>query len=148
MTYELFQKGPMIYIPVLLISLAITLFAYAAFPVILAKTRKKTITKKKYNLLFYGINFLIMFVFIIVNGKSSGAPYIIWTGIFSSIGIRILRNRNVLDGFQTVAVEQNFLHEDVPDDIPRIRFCRKCGSNMLDGAKFCNKCGTEVIKED
>ena len=147
--YELFQQGPMVYIPVLLISLAVTLLAYAAFPIIFAKTRKKTIVKKKYNLLCYGINFLIMFVFIVLNGKSSGAPYIIWTGIFSSIGLRILRERKVLDGFQTVTVEQNYSHEDVPEDTaPRIRFCRRCGSELLDGAKFCNKCGTEVIKED
>ena len=145
--YELFQQGPMVYIPILLISLAITLLAYAAIPIILAKTRKKTITKKKYNLLCYGINFLIMFVFIVLNGKSSGAPYIIWTGVFSSIGLRILKERKVLDGFQSVAVEQNFSYEDIPDDVPRIRFCRKCGSELLDGAKYCNKCGTEV-KED
>ena len=62
--YELFQQGPMVYIPVLLISLVVTLLAYAALPIILAKTRKKIITKKKYNLLCYGINFLIMIVFI------------------------------------------------------------------------------------
>lgn len=149
MTYELFQQGPMVYIPILLISLAITLLAYAALPIILAKTRKKTITKKKYNLLCYGINFLIMFVFIVLNGKSSGAPYIIWTGIFSSIGLRILRERKVLDGFQSAAVEQNYSHEDVSEaTAPRIRFCRKCGNELLDRAKYCNKCGIEVIKED
>jgi hypothetical protein len=143
--YELFQQGPMVYIPVLLISLVVTLLAYAALPIILAKTRKKIIAKKKYNLLCYGINFLIMIVFIGLNGKSSGAPYIIWTGVFSSMGLRILKKRNVLDGFQTVTVEQNLQAIDVSDDAPRIRFCRKCGSELLDGAKFCNKCGTKVI---
>ena len=143
--YELFQQGPMVYIPVLLISLVVTLLAYAALPIILAKTRKKIITKKKYNLLCYGINFLIMIAFIGLNGKSSGAPYIIWTGVFSSMGLRILKKRHVLDGFQPVTVEQNLQAIDASDDAPRIRFCRTCGSELLDGAKFCNKCGTEVI---
>ena len=27
----------------------------------------------------------------------------------------------------------------------KIRFCRKCGNKLLDGARFCNKCGAEVL---
>lgn len=148
MTYELFRQGPMVYIPALLISAAITLIAYAAFPIILANTRKKIITKKKYCLLCFGFNFLIMFVFIVLNGNSSAGPYALWTGIFSSTGLRILRERNVLDGFQPAAVEQDLQFEDGSVDAPRIRFCRKCGNELLDDARFCSKCGTQVVKED
>ena len=145
--YEMFQQGPAVYVPVLLLMLGITLFAYGAFPIIFAKTRKKTITKKKYNLLCYGINFFVMFLFIVFNGKSSGAPYILWTGIFSSIGLKILKNRGVLDGFQSIAFKNAFQEQENTDKTDEIRFCRKCGNKLLDGAKFCNKCGTAVIKE-
>lgn len=157
MTYfELFQQGPAVYIPVLLIMLGITLLAYGAFPIIFAKTRKKTITKKKYNLLCYGINFFVMFLFIAFNGGSSGGPYILWTGIFSSIGFNTLKKRGVLDGFQPIKAEKIFqdqksfsnAEKQCPNETEEIRFCRKCGNKLLDGAKFCNKCGTAAIKED
>lgn len=29
----------------------------------------------------------------------------------------------------------------------QVRFCRKCGSKLIDGAVFCNKCGTKIVKE-
>lgn len=156
MTYELFRQGPAVYIPVLLIMLGITLLAYGAAPTIIAKTRKKTITKKKYHLLCYGINFFVMCLFIVFNGKSSGMPYILWTGIFSSRGLKTLKNRGILDGFQTVKTERTIqTNEDFSDTnkennfyTEEIRFCRKCGTKLLGGAKFCNKCGTAVIKED
>lgn len=149
MTYELFQQGPAVYVPVLLITLGITLLAYGAFPIIFANTRKKTITKKKYNLLCYGINFFVMFLFIVLNGKSSGAPYIIWTGVFSSIGLNNLKKRGVLAGFQNT--KKGFIddtRDDTSIDENKINFCRKCGNKLPDGAKFCNKCGTSIIKED
>ncbi len=101
--YELFQLGPAVYMPVLLISLGITLLAYGIFPIVFAKVRKKTITKKKYTLLCYGVNFFVMFLFLVFNGKSSGAPYILWTGVFLSIGLRTLKKRSVLEGGQTLA---------------------------------------------
>ena len=33
----------------------------------------------------------------------------------------------------------------VVDD--RIRFCRKCGAELLDNSRFCCKCGTGIVKE-
>ena len=51
MSYELFQQGPAVYVPVILISLVITLGAYCAFPLIFAKVRKNIITKRKTNAL-------------------------------------------------------------------------------------------------
>ena len=58
MSYELFQQGPAAYIPVILVSLVVTVVAYGAFPFIFARARKKVITKKKYNRLCYGFNIL------------------------------------------------------------------------------------------
>ena len=149
MYYELFQQGPAVYVPVLLITILITLVAYGAFPIIFSMARKKTITKKKYNLLCYGVNFFVMFLFIVLNGKSSGSPYILWTCVFSSIGLRTLKKRGVLEGFQKFRpVYTDESEEDTFVDENKINFCRKCGNKLLANAKFCNKCGTEVINEE
>lgn len=103
MTYELFQQGPAAYIPIILVSLIITLVAYGAFPLIFARARKKIITKRKYNVLCYCVNFLVMVLFIAVDGEtSSGGPYLLWTWVFSTSGIKTLRSRGVLEGFQPI----------------------------------------------
>jgi len=46
MTYELFEQGPSVYLPIIIFSLIITLISYGAFPLIFAFVRKKEITKK------------------------------------------------------------------------------------------------------
>ena len=98
MSYELFQQRPAAYIPVLLLSLVITVVAYGAFPFIFARVRNTPSTKKKYRRLCYGINIAVMFMFIVINGEaSSGGPYLLWTWIFSSWGTRILENKGLLD---------------------------------------------------
>ena len=33
------------------------------------------------------------------------------------------------------------------NNIKKIKYCRKCGSNLIEGALFCNKCGTKIIVE-
>ena len=94
MSYELFEQGPAAYIPVILVSLVITLAAYGAFPLIFAKTRKKIITKRKYNVLCYCFNILVMILFVAINGEaSSGGPYLLWTWVFSASGIKTLKNQ-------------------------------------------------------
>ena len=168
MTYELFNQGPAAYIPIILVSLLITLVAYGAFPLVFARMRKKTITKKKYNLFCYCVNFLVMVLFVAVNGNSSsGAPYLLWTWVFSMSGIKTLKIRGVLEETQNknyknaVATEaaevaKTTTSKDtmiaaaglpVSEEIPRIRFCRKCGFELIDGSEFCSRCGTAITKE-
>ena len=146
--YELFQSGPLVFVLVLVLSLGITLLAYGAFPIIFAKTRKKPITKKKYNLLCYGINFFMVLLFIAFNGKSSGAPYLLWTSIFSLQGLNILKKRGVLNDFQSKKSENIHLDQGNSGETEEIRFCRKCGNRMLDNARFCSLCGTEIVSEE
>ena len=81
--FELFQENPGLFFLAIAISLVLTLFIYGAFPVIFAKTRKTPITKKKYKRLCYGINFIGVVFFVALNGASNGAPYILWTWVFS-----------------------------------------------------------------
>ena len=46
MDYSIFEQGPAVYIPLLLLDLLVTLVLYGAFPFLFAKLRKKTIEKK------------------------------------------------------------------------------------------------------
>lgn len=169
MSYELFQQGPAAYIPVILLSLVVTLVAYGAFPLILARVRKKVITKKKYNWLCYGINFLVMILFFtVINGEpGNAAPYLLWTWVFSASGLRILKSRGVLEGFQTVDYTKTSIYQagqvmdsdivldsdvktetsQVPEGNPPIRFCRKCGFELIECSEFCSRCGTAIVKE-
>ena len=168
MTYKLFNQGPAAYIPIILVSLLITLVAYGAFPLVFARMRKKTITKKKYNLFCYCVNFLVMVLFVAVNGNSSsGAPYLLWTWVFSMSGIKTLKIRGVLEETQNknykndvstevAEVANTTISKDsmiaaaehpVSEEMPRIRFCRKCGFELIDGSEFCSRCGTAITKE-
>ena len=129
--YELFQQGPAVYVPVLLLSLVITIVAYGAFPFIFSKVRKNPITKKKYRSLCYGINAAVMFLFIVINGEaSSGGAYVLWTWIFSNYGIKTLSRRGIItDG------------EYLKDDPNRITECKSCGYQNKDYFDACPKCG-------
>ena len=147
--YELFRQGPKVYIPVIIISLLITMTAYAIFPLIFASVRRKAVTRKKYNLLCFGINLLVMFFFIALNGKSSGSPYILWTCVFSSIGLTILKKRGVLKVTRKKSEGEGFpgTETESHSDECKIKFCRKCGNELLEDSRFCDRCGTEIIKE-
>ena len=140
-SFELFQESPALFFLFLIMSMIVTLLVYGAFPIIFAKVRKAPITKKKYKRLCYGINFIGVVFFVALNGASNGAPYLLWTWIFSNCGVKMLEaKRLLLDGMP--AEEE---HIEAANN--RICFCRKCGSSLEDGGRFCRKCGTE-IKED
>ena len=34
------------------------------------------------------------------------------------------------------------------EETTQIRFCRKCGQQLIDDSKFCSNCGTEIIIEE
>lgn len=137
---ELFLESPALFFLLMVISLIVTLFVYGAFPIIFAKTRKKPITKKKYKGLCYGINFIGMVFFIVLNGASSGAPYLLWTWIFSNYGIKTLTAKGLLSNALR-GKEKQSVHVD------KILFCRKCGTRLDEDSRFCRKCGTEIKEE-
>jgi hypothetical protein len=135
-----------VYIPIVVLSLIITMAAYCAFPLIFAKTRKHTITKIKYNLICYAFNFLIMVLFVAINGKSSGTPYLLWTFVFSLWGERSLQKRDILkagrpakgiknrvtpsdeaNGTESVCIEGNTMAGAGPEETKNVQ----CGTYSL-----------------
>ncbi len=168
----MYQQGTDVYGSVLLIMLVITLLAYGSFPLIFARVRRKTIKQRRYVVLCYCFNFLIMLAFIALNSSStstptSGGPYILWTGVFSAIGIQQLKKRGIIietnetGNAETTRNESNrieqekltnsnvdsatIIRNDI-DDIPQVRFCRHCGKELAPDAIFCPKCGTKVVE--
>ena len=145
-----------------LVSILITALAYCAFPLIYAKTRKAPITKKKYNKLCYGINAILMCVFLVMNGFNlNPAPYILWTSIFSYVGTKILSRRGVMADGDYMKDDPNRLTECISCGYRDEKFftsCPKCGKNAkryvylneepaaeADKICFCRKCGEKLV---
>ena len=140
MSYELLQQGPGAFLPILFFSIIITILGYGAFPFIFSRSRKIPITKKKFRWLCYGINFAVMFLFIVFNGEANGGPYLLWTWLFSRNGIKVLEERDLLK-------DSDYIETPQPTQIDQICFCRKCGEKLLEDSRFCRKCGTEIVEE-
>ena len=97
MFFDIFQQGPAVYIPILIISLLITLISYCSFPLLFAMIRKSPISSKNYSTFCYVFNGVIAFVFVIINGGAINvAPYLLWTSVFSSIGKNILNKKGAI----------------------------------------------------
>ena len=39
------------------------------------------------------------------------------------------------------------IQKSVSDILPPIKYCRKCGFELIEGSEFCSRCGTKIIKE-
>lgn len=144
MTYELFQMGPEVYVPVLLLSLAITAVAYAVAPLVIAITRKKVISIKSYRWLCFGINFAVFFLFgTQTDGVHSGGPYLLWTGIFSSWGLSILRSKCLLEDFKPV--KRSAVTDTNCDVVPANSWRCSCGRH---NANYVSSCCCGLSKRD
>lgn len=47
---------------------------------------------------------------------------------------------------ETTEAEQTAMAEQ--KELPKVRFCRKCGFQLLDGSDFCSQCGVPIVKEE
>lgn len=140
MNYDLYSQDPGSYFLIFLISLAITLLAYCAFPLIFASARQKTITKKKYRWICYGVNFLVMILFMVVNGGSSGGAYLLWTWVFTKSGIKKLAYRNMLDTKDLPDDEQESASPEQVSN--KFIVCTSCGYRDRVLFSTCPKCGS------
>ena len=129
------MQGPKAYIPYLLLSLLINLVAYGMFPLIFAFARKKVISKTKFGFFCYGINFLVNLCFILINGKSTGTPYLLWTCVFFLEGIYILRRRRVLKGYHHLK-QENSVQKNEPGEFKVVIFDEVSGKTYSELRKI------------
>ena len=169
---ELLLESPGLFFIILLISFAITVLVYGAFPIIFAKAKKTPISQRKYKGLCYGINAIGLVFFIVLNGSVSGGPYLLWTWVFSRYGAKILESKFLLiDGHKPTkenSTSNNTIHtqstrttvidtsvtENKKENYNNsfsvshnIIFCRKCGVKLPEDSLFCTRCGTKVITD-
>lgn len=160
MTLEILEKGPGFYVPVLLLSLLITTTIYAFFPILFSIIRKKRITARKYRVYCYFFNFFVMILFTTFYGRSSSAPYIIWTSVFCHFGLKILERRNVIEdnysscgknsesSLELSENNNNGSNTDlytVLQKKSKSRFCKFCGSSIDPYTKKCTGCGRQYF---
>ena len=161
---------------ILIVSLLLTMLAYGIYPLLLARCRRKPITSKRYTLFCFLFNFLVMLIFVVLDGASSGAPYFLWTSVFSFLGKKILSGRNVLidsdaDENETEAptsdvadpapapvsnVELAHAKESAPAPVPvaspskpkkqKAIFCKYCGQLIDQDTKKCTGCGKQYFR--
>lgn len=166
MTFELFEQGPGVYLPVLVVSLLITMAAYSAYPLLYAYCQNEPITAKKFRRRCYLGNLVPMLFFFLFNGGSSGVPYILWTSVFSAVGKNILDRRNLLedsDDFvsdqpETPIIDTKLENEDelqqetivatdpVKPTKGKQRYCKFCGSSIDRDTKKCTGCGKQYFR--
>ena len=115
-----------------IVGLFITVIEFGIFPIIWAYMRKDTISAKKYRWICFGVNFAINLVLhVLITSSAAGvysAAYVLWTVVFSAVGVKILNNRNVLEQ-----------QEDV------IAYCTTCGivGKCNGGNSYCPNCKQE-----
>lgn len=52
--------------------------------------------------------------------------------------------------FSMTQVDENPQKDNSDEATPvnhQIKFCRKCGFELIEGSEFCSRCGTEIAKE-
>lgn len=47
---------------------------------------------------------------------------------------------------KTDTPESQIIDGDTPPQKDKIRFCRKCGEELINNSQFCRKCGTKIIE--
>lgn len=137
-----------------LISLAFTVAKYCAFPLIFAGVRKSPITKKNYKILCWIVNSVLWVAFLVNisynGGDFSIIPFILWTKVFTSIGISKLDKKGALEQIATTnySSDDKDSSEDLSHSTENIiynNYCRKCGAPLSKDSAFCNKCGEKII---
>lgn len=156
--YDLFMEGPSVYIPVLVISLLVTLIAYGAYPLLYARFKKKPISKTKYKVKCWFFNFLPMLAFFLLSDRTPAGPYLLWTSIFCHSGLNTLERRNLLADPDTPVsssetdMEYNGKYQQpaIPDSPKKTkyknRFCKLCGSPIDPTTKKCTGCGKQYFR--
>lgn len=162
MTLELFEQGPGVYIPLIVVSLLVTLIAYGAFPLLYARFKKKPLTASKYKWKCYGFNFIPMVLFFLLSDRTPAGPYILWTSVFCHSGLKTLVQRNlIVDNNVPVSTPSSVTDMEytgkfqqtaaatatpVKQKKAKNRFCKLCGSPVDPSTKKCSSCGKQYFR--
>lgn len=162
MWYELFKQDSSVWLPIVALSLIITVTSYGAYPLLFARFRKKPITAKRYRVFCFLFNALVMVFFVVLNGSSSGAPYLLWTSIFCHFGKKTLAQRNVLKSADapapTPSSDTELAHTTNPASPTKevvkskkakktkANFCKYCGQPIDQTTKKCSGCGKQYFR--
>ena len=93
-------------------------------------------------------------------------PYALWTGVFSSAGVKILNKKGYLfdedeannaaptaETAPSPVIEESdeantIVDEKIPaaEEDTECSYCRQCGFKLLPESNFCSACGSPVIK--
>ena len=146
-------------LPDFIVGVILTAAVYCVFPLIYAQLRCKRVTAKSYRTICYCVNFavtvlIMIFSLAVSSGSIGGAsiwPYIIWTGIFTKPGVKILRSRGVLEGEiaepqegEAPAENDALCAEAAQNARQTLRFCTRCGFELAENSWFCSRCGASV----
>lgn len=113
-----------------ILGLFLTVAEFSLFPIIWAFVQRDTISAKKYRWICFGVNLAINLVFnIVITSSAAGyysAAYLLWTFVFTSVGVKILNSRNLLQS----------------DNKEVIAYCSKCGilASYDGGSASCPQC--------
>ena len=120
---------------VILLLLFVTFIVYMAFPLIYAGAISKPITEKKYKRICFGVNFMVSCIFMFIRGGAVNlAPYLLWTGVFTSIGMDILKKKELL-----------IKKEIIDKKLKKAYICKNCGYGDTQYFKNCPICGSEDV---
>lgn len=165
MSLETFSNSSPAEIVIILIGgILLTMALYGSFPLLFAYNSKKSITKKKYKKLCYGVNAILMLICAVIDLDDNFTfPYIFWTSIFCEFGVKKLSARNLLEENAQIESNQPSIpaNETIPpkkqeaDIIPKVQvepvysssaslYCRKCGTKLWEDSIYCDSCGVKV----
>lgn len=165
MTYlDLYAQSPEVYFAALAVMLAITLIAYGIFPILFSKIRKNPITAKKFRITCYAVNLIPLAFFLVISEKPSFFPYFVWTSVFSSVGIKMLKKKNIFvdaiskDNAEQPKINTSSLHDivdtpiDTSIDEKNDSVCKNQKTDSFgeqwkektENKKYCKQCGNPI----
>lgn len=91
--YTFGKSGYLLWFFVLIVS---SVLMYAIFPCVFACLRNKPITSTKYRITCYAVNVFGIVIYYILTKDFNFHSYILWTLIFSELGIKDLRKKDII----------------------------------------------------
>ena len=80
--------------------LLISPVAYGLFPLVLAGLQGRRISRRRYRAFCFGVNLLVLALMAALTRQAAvSLAYLLWTLVFSGVGIRLLQSRGLVDEF-------------------------------------------------